>query len=71
MSLEEGWYFQRGMSLVGEVWVDHPSYGDRHERAKADHADSFDLTLELASGAASVDPIDAEIVNEISVATKD
>ena len=32
MSLNEGTYFQRDMSLKRNDWVDHSGHGDRHER---------------------------------------
>ena len=35
MSLKEGPYFQRDLSLSVRVWIDHQGHGDRYERSKA------------------------------------
>src|SRR3990167_3268763 len=47
-----GRYFQRGMSLKTEVWVDHYPHGDRHERTTTDHGGAITRLFKRHAGGA-------------------
>src|SRR3990172_5687923 len=47
-----GAYFQRGMSLKAEVWVDHYPHGDRHERTTIEHGGAITRLFKRHAGGA-------------------